>query len=114
MQNESTSPGAAWNERVFDDLAALIGPPKAKAILARFQGDLAQRFTDLADRETLRRDAHAVTSMSGMLGFQVLSALAKTLELHCLDGSDVAPSLSAFLQARRAVTAVLEERGGAA
>lgn len=105
--------GETWNEAVFDDLAALIGPQKAEAILARFRADLARRFAD-ADRETLRRDAHAVTSMSGMLGFQGLSALAKTLEIQCRDGGDVARHLAAFMQARQAVTACLDVRGGPA
>lgn len=111
---DAARPGETWNEAVFDDLAALIGRQKAEAILARFQADLAGRFADPADRETLRRDAHAVTSMSGMLGFAGLSALAKTLELQCRAGDDVAPGLSAFMQVRQAVTALLEARGGPA
>lgn len=114
MQSDAISAGAAWNKGVFNDLAALIGPQKAQAILTRFQGDLARRFADLGDRETLRRDAHATTSMSGMLGFQGLSALAKTLELDCRNGGDLTPSLSAFLQARQGVTALLDENGSPA
>lgn len=114
MRNPQDVCGDVWNERVFADLAGLIGPAKAEPILARFHGDLVQRFGDLGDRDAVRRDAHAVTSMAGMLGFTGLSALAKALEIACRDGSDITASLAAFLQGRRAVTALLDGRAGPA
>ena len=110
MHNTPPAGHEVWNEGIFTDLSGLIGSPKAQAILIRFQGDLNQRFGQLGDREALRRDAHAVTSMAGMLGFKWLSGLAKTLELACQGGGDIAPSLSAFMQARQAVSARLRER----
>lgn len=114
MPSDQGSAGTVWNEGVFTDLSGLIGPEKAEPILARFQGDLAQRFADVGDRDTLRRDAHAVTSMAGMLGFAGLSALAKTLEVACRDGGDITGSLTAFMQARQAVTVLLDHRAGPA
>lgn len=114
MQNHQGSAGAVWNEHVYTDLAGLIGREKAEPILVRFQGDLVHRFGDLGDRETLRRDAHAVTSMAGMLGFMGLSMLAKALEVACRDGSDISASLLDFMQARQAVTVLLGERVGPA
>lgn len=114
MHDDQGAAAAVWNERVFTDLAGLIGAAKAESILARFQADLAQRFADLGDHDTVRRDAHAMTSMAGMLGFASLCTSAKALEIACRNGSDIAARLEAFMQARQAVTVRLKDRAGPA
>lgn len=114
MHDDQGPAAAVWNEGVFTDLAGLIGAAKAESILARFEADLAQRFADLGDHDTVRRDAHAVTSMAGMLGFSGLSALAKALEIACRNGSDIAGGLEDFMRARQAVAVRLERRAGPA
>ncbi len=114
MQNHQDPAEAVWAQPVFTDLAGLIGTEKAEAILGRFQGDIVERFADLGDRDMVRRDAHAVTSMAGMLGFAGLSARAKALEIACRNGSDITASLMDFMQVRQAVTILLNHRAGRA
>ncbi len=94
---------AEWDEPTYTRLSDLIGHAKADAILARFATDLAARFA-ITEREALRRDAHAVISTAGMLGFLRLSALARDLEAACSDGADVDAPFAALQRARDAAT----------
>jgi HPt (histidine-containing phosphotransfer) domain-containing protein len=82
--NQSSAINAeAWNRTTFDELVCLIGAGRANELAARFRSDLRGRFADLMDRESVRRDAHAVTSTAQVLGFARLSQAARSLEKAC-------------------------------
>ncbi len=110
MAHQHDDMSGLWNERVFTDLSALIGASKAEAILQRFRDDLPQRVGADCDREAIRKDAHTLVSMAGMLGFATLSAAARDLEGACQEGSDIKASLLTFMRIKVAVTALVTER----
>ena len=90
----------AWNRKTFEVLMALIGARKANEIAARFRSDLGDRFADVMNREAVRRDAHAVTSTAGMLGFAQLSQAARSLEAACESGEAFGANLQALMNAK--------------
>jgi hypothetical protein len=90
----------AWNHKTFDRLMNLIGARLANNLAARFKLDLRNRFADMTNRELVRRDAHAVTSTSEVLGLAKLSQAARRLETACETGEAFESSLQRFLMAR--------------
>jgi HPt (histidine-containing phosphotransfer) domain-containing protein len=103
----STINGEPWNRRTFGELMDLIGARKANDLAALFRSDLHNRFADAMNRELLRRDAHAVTSTSGVLGFTQLSQAARGLEAACETGEAFDSKLQALLIAKAEATNAL-------
>jgi HPt (histidine-containing phosphotransfer) domain-containing protein len=89
-----------WNRRTFDKLMDLIGARMASNIATRFRSDLRDRFVDVTSRERVRRDAHAVTSTSELLGFAKLSHAARRLETACETGEGFDASVLALMIAK--------------
>jgi hypothetical protein len=92
--------GDAWNRGTFGDLIDLIGARVANNLAMRFRSDLCNRFADVTNRELVRRDAHAVTSTSEVLGFTRLSQAARLLEAACGTGEAIDFSLQALMIAK--------------
>ena len=90
----------AWDREVFDRLAVLVGADRAMQIAQKFWLDLCNRFGAVKSHELMRRDAHAVTSTSGMLGFTTLSKAARDLEKACETGDGVEHCLQIFAAAK--------------
>jgi HPt (histidine-containing phosphotransfer) domain-containing protein len=97
----------AWNTGTFDELMTLIGARAANTLAARFRSDLRNRFANVANREQLRRDAHAVASTSEVLGLLQLSRAARSLEAACETDEAIESSLRALRTAKVNATRAL-------
>ena len=73
----SGAPSSVFDAETFEAIAELLGPQKTLESLEKFKRELAARLhlDDLASdrREAFQRDAHVVTSIAGMLGFEGLA-----------------------------------------
>jgi HPt (histidine-containing phosphotransfer) domain-containing protein len=96
-----------WNQKTFGALKDLIGAREAIDLAARFRSDLHNRFADVMSRELLRRDAHAITSTSEVLGFVQLSRAARSLEAACETGEAFGSILQALVLAKAKATNAL-------
>lgn len=108
VQGLESTLAEGFDRSVYDGLAALLGAGPVGGMARRFGVDLQSRFAG-ASPDALRRDAHAVTSSAGMLGFVELSLAARTLERACVAGADLAPPLVAVLAARDEASRCLAE-----
>ncbi len=97
-----------WDRVVFRNLSSLIGEIRAKEIAGRFRSDLGRRFLDVEDREILRRDAHAVTSSAGMLGFANLCNAARQLEATCEGGAPIPDCIAKVERAKEEAVQAIE------
>ena len=76
----------AVDRAVFEDVAATVGPEMLKRLLGTLAEELEARFGEAGaqpSREELAGSAHAMVSMSGMLGFSDLSRLCSEVEAAC-------------------------------
>ncbi|WP_336485257.1 Hpt domain-containing protein [Methylobacterium nigriterrae] len=88
------------------ELEAVFGRARLMSLLAGLRAEIGRRLcAPGAPREDLSRDAHALVSASGTLGFQALSRACAALEEACHAGEEPGPALAA---ARRAGAATLE------
>lgn len=104
----NTAPAEAiFDRETIEDLTSVFGHERLMVLLAGLQREIAQRLSPASsDRECLSRDAHALVSVSGALGFLPLSRACTDLERACLTGGDHAAALHAVL-----VAAAEAERG---
>ncbi len=99
----------AWNRAKFEELVDLIGARVANNLAMRFRLDLRKRFVNPMNRESLRRDAHAVTSSSELLGFAKLSRAARDLEKAFETGEAFDSSLQSLMIAKNEAIHALDE-----
>jgi HPt (histidine-containing phosphotransfer) domain-containing protein len=90
---------------IYDGLLDLVGPDKVKSLLDQLAAQLTARFqgepdTD-EDRDRLARDAHAMISAAGAVGFSALSGACQALDDACTANRDVPEALHAVREARR-------------
>ncbi|WP_407519154.1 ATP-binding protein [Methylobacterium oryzisoli] len=100
-------PAGLVDPAAFAAVRDLLGAERTEALLALLAAELTERMdaTD-PDRERLARDAHAMMSAAGALGFADLSALCREIEQaaigsHDLSTQDLEPLLGRFDVARR-------------
>jgi HPt (histidine-containing phosphotransfer) domain-containing protein len=90
----------AFDNAAYEELCEAIGRDMVHRLVDRFSGQLAEcldeRILSPADRNVLRRKAHALVSASGILGFKSLSALCRELESACESGNDLENLLTEF------------------
>ncbi|QRE75105.1 ATP-binding protein [Methylobacterium aquaticum] len=80
----------------------LMGRERIDGLLGMLAAELEQRFRARnGDRAGLARDAHAMISAAGLLGFTGLSDLCREIEEACLAGADL-PDLQRRIEAARA------------
>ncbi|GJD60437.1 ATP-binding protein [Methylobacterium frigidaeris] len=89
----------------FEAFAAartLMGPERIDGLLGLLAAELEERFRARSgDRAGLARDAHAMISAAGLLGFTGLSDLCREIERACLAGADL-PDLHRRIEVARA------------
>jgi CheY-like chemotaxis protein len=93
---------------VFESVVSLLGREKTGVLLGRLSQQLEQFAEGVADGEShtrIARDAHAMISAAGLLGFSHLSDLCRQIEAECVSGADLSPSLACMAELRRAVLA---------
>lgn len=100
-------PGVAFFDReAFEELQTIMGKKRVSDWIAQFLLHLEATFplagTEAPSRELLARDAHALVSHAGFLGFLELALLCSELERVCASGGDVGPPM---LRARIAARA---------
>lgn len=97
----------ALDRAVYDSLLDLVGRERVMALLGQLATQLAERFVgepvSAEDRVRLARDAHAMISAAGVLGFLILSDACKSLAAACAAGEDIVVHLDR-VRASRATT----------
>ena len=97
----------ALDRAVYDSLFDLVGRERVMALLGQLAAQLTERFVgepvSTEDRARLARDAHAMISAAGVLGFLVLSGACKSLAAACAAGGDIVMPLDR-VRASRAMT----------
>jgi DNA-binding response OmpR family regulator len=89
--------GAAIDAAVLGELVDVMGLPGARRLLENLEERLTEMLSRIAltpeDRGRLARDAHALVSATGMIGFGSLSILFREFEATCLDetAADLGP-----------------------
>jgi CheY-like chemotaxis protein len=97
----------------YEGVVAMLGAEKSQVLLDALAQKLAQVPTDIArplDRQLLARDAHAIVSSAGLLGFAALSDLARKIEAAYEAGIDLAPLMVRLTEMRTLVVAEIERR----
>lgn len=96
--NKGTQPqvqaeDTAEKETAFDEACKLMGRPWAISGLIRLDGQINEAFSGelaaITDKGQLAGQAHALVSLSALLGFSDLSQLCSTLEEACRSGADL-------------------------
>jgi HPt (histidine-containing phosphotransfer) domain-containing protein len=104
---EPTPLPALVDVEAFAAARTLMGPERIDGLLGLLAAELEQRFRlRNGDRAGLARDAHAMISAAGLLGFTGLSDLCREVEDACLAGADLR-DLQRRIEAARA--AALEQ-----
>jgi CheY-like chemotaxis protein len=97
----------ALDRAVYDSLFDLVGRERVMVLLGQLATQLTERFVgepvSAEDRARLARDAHAMISAAGVLGFLVLSGACKSLAAACAAGGDIGVPLDR-VRASRAMT----------
>jgi CheY-like chemotaxis protein len=89
---------------VLSDLTELMGPARVSSLLIKMKDHLENNPLWATNLATLRFEAHALISWSGMLGLSELSEACRNLELACEGTGDNRLQLSARLtEAKEAV-----------
>ena len=85
----------AYDAEVVAELEAVFGRARLMNLLAGLGTEIAQRLAGSeAQQDALSRDAHALVSASGTLGFGALSRACAELEQACHAGTDLGPALA--------------------
>jgi HPt (histidine-containing phosphotransfer) domain-containing protein len=83
----------AFNPRIYDDLAALLGNEKIDRLVAKLENQLRQARLEPAQgddgRLRLAGEAHGFVTQAGMLGFLELSETCRALETACRSGDAI-------------------------
>lgn len=103
---------ALFDPVAFDSIAALLGGQKTSETLVKFlnelQGRLKRDDLEPSGRDTFQRDAHVVTSIAGMLGFNDLAQSCAAVVMASLDeGQAFELKAIEVLRARHRATAQL-------
>ena len=100
-QAAAASDHAAVVDRdTLDDLEDLFGREKLVAMLESLRREIDERLDAIPeDHGQLGRDAHALVSVTGVLGFMSLSRACAELEQACLAEGDVSGTLRTVLRA---------------
>ena len=105
-----TIPGSepAYAAEVLADLEAAFGPDRLQKLLQGLAEEIDKRLgLPSSDPRRLADDAHALTSVSGTLGFTLLSRACADLERACLSGEESGECLRrASTEAERAKAAL--------
>lgn len=106
---------ALVNREALDELSAVIGPEKLARIIDRFLLSLASAVEE-GDRAPADygREAHALVSMSGMLGCDALSRASRTVEEAAAAGQDLTEPLAALRLLRDQTASALQDLGAVA
>jgi DNA-binding response OmpR family regulator len=102
---------ASLDRATFESILSLLGPEKTGALLDRLAQQLRGFDASLAtrgSREAIMKDAHAMISAAGLLGFASLSALCREIEDQCVAGQDAGPTLRRMAELR---PSILDEIG---
>jgi signal transduction histidine kinase/CheY-like chemotaxis protein/HPt (histidine-containing phosphotransfer) domain-containing protein len=92
VRNELDAEMRLFDEKVYGDLAQVLGKEKMIRLLDKLEELLRSSLSAVPDRTTLAREAHSLISQAGMLGFTELSEACRSLENACLaEGSIDAP-----------------------
>jgi CheY-like chemotaxis protein/HPt (histidine-containing phosphotransfer) domain-containing protein len=81
---------AGLDLETFENILSLLGPEKTAALVDRLAQQV--RGFDISGtpaRAAVLKDAHAMISAAGLLGFTSLSALCREIEDQCLAGGDL-------------------------
>ena len=103
LDQAPSSPLTALDRAMFDEVSATVGPEIMKDLLGTLADEIETRFGKTGaptTREELAGSAHAMISMSGMLGFTELSRLCSELEAACEAGGEYDTLLSRVHAAR--------------
>ena len=97
-----TSQAPFFDEQKFEEIRDLMGPDRFPDMLGRFEDQLISRFGDASSPEgrvAATRDAHAIASSAGTLGFIELAEVCREIE-----GASVAdPKFEVLLARCRAI-----------
>lgn len=95
-----------FDREAFEEVQAVMGSERVSDWISKFLQQLATTFpaagAEIPSREQLARDAHALVSHAGFLGFLELALLCSELEGVCMRGEDPGPPM---LRARAAARA---------
>jgi HPt (histidine-containing phosphotransfer) domain-containing protein len=95
---------APLDRETYGKLVTLIGREKVLKLLDNLGAQLTRTLEgpclDPSDRERLGREAHAMVSMAGMLGFIELSGLCSEVEQACRGGLDLELCLARVRETR--------------
>ncbi|WP_416358170.1 ATP-binding protein [Aureimonas phyllosphaerae] len=90
---------ASFDRETFDEVVDLLGPARVQKSL----GEIAERLFVVGrmidDRAALGREAHALVSLTGVLGFVDLSQVCRDLEKACQTDADLHAVMVAISQA---------------
>jgi HPt (histidine-containing phosphotransfer) domain-containing protein len=93
----SDKPAPTLDVQVYDDVIAVLGGDKVRDLVLKLEARLARSFAipDPAalERTDLAREAHALVSQAGALGFEELGETCRDLEAACLVGEEEVLSL---------------------
>ena len=99
----------AYDAETLADLESVFGRERVMALLGGLRREIDERLAaSEADRQDLGRDAHALVSVSGTLGFMPLSRACAQLERACLTGTDVASALARTKETAVAAKAAID------
>jgi DNA-binding response OmpR family regulator len=103
-------PAPSLDASTFTGVRDMMGEAGVKRLLERLEGRLREALAGMPahaeDRQSLAREAHALVSACGMLGFLPLSQMFRDLEAACLGGADLDPILN---HAQGALESALDE-----
>jgi signal transduction histidine kinase/ActR/RegA family two-component response regulator len=91
---------AAFEPRIYDDLADLLGVDKIGRLIGMMDLQLSRIAWADGDRAGMAQEAHALVSQTGMLGFLEMSEACRDLEAACLSGGPIDAVLEHALAAR--------------
>ncbi|AWN44052.1 hybrid sensor histidine kinase/response regulator [Methylobacterium durans] len=117
-QSEDEHSEASFDPAVFSEVFDLLGPDQAGQLLRRFGQELEARVgLDVhgRGRDEIGRDAHALASQAGFLGFVALSGQCLAVEAACAGRSekaDLAILLSGLTRLRDAALGKVRQLEG--
>ncbi|MEE7493391.1 PAS domain S-box protein [Methylobacterium oryzae] len=99
---------------VLEELSASIGAYRIERMLDLLASELNERFrSDLGDRERVARDAHAIVSAAGSLGFLGLSSLCREIETAARSDADLTPLTRRLAEQRAAALRLIRDLSAA-
>lgn len=102
-----------FDQEAFDELRTMMGSERVEEWIAKFLQQLEATFpaagSETSSRELLARDAHALVSHAGFLGFLELALLCSELGGVCVSGGDIGPPILRVRAAARAAESRVRE-----